>query len=442
MNTFDFKEVWENQYEISHYVAPVYKAIADESQRGDLYEGKTLHRTAVGDFYVNPMGSTGAYSPQPWTEADETLTINYANEVSVTIKEQDKFMTHLPTAVKRSEKSMNRIFNQVDADVFSVAYQGAGSVIDTSTISQQVSDIGTPITVSQANIPNIFFAAEQQLIQNNVEYTPTGKWTGQYKIDKSMNVPVAVISSQMYTYLGLYLGGKTTALGDRVTQSGNVGQFAGFNVFVSNALPWSTTITLGANPTAGDTLTFLSGVSKNVNGVVQAQTLTFTFVATIGSTPGNVLIGGNAAATLTNLAAALNAPFTTTASYVGYTQASIYVFQALFFTGTTATAGTTTITIRTKGMGNVPMTATFANGTNLITNQVQHNLFGVSRSLSLVMPRMAQITERPTPAYTVSTDYIAWTYYGIKVFADQAPGLVDVQINAAGFTSMANLTTN
>lgn len=443
-NTFDFKEVWETQYEISHYLAPVYKAIADESQRGDLYQGKVLHRTAVGDFIVNSMGTTGAYSPQNWTETDETLTIDQAREVSVTIKEQDLYMTHLPNAVKRSEKSMNRLFNWIDGDVFSVAYQNAGSILDASALSQQASDVGVPITVSQANIPNIFFTAEQVLIANNIDYQPTGKWTGQYKIDKTQNIPVSVISSQVYTYLGLYLGGKVTELGDRVSQSGHVGQFGGFNVFVSNALPWSVQVQLPVAVTTGDTLVFMSGVTKNVNGVSGSQAVTVKFV-TSAANPGEITLSATASVNATRLAAFLTTPYATNANWTPFVQSSLTIMQQQLLNGITAAVDGTTntsVNIIVQGMGNIPLGGTYTSASNMNANPATHCIFGVSRSISLIMPRMAQITQRPTPTYTVSTDFIAWTYYGRKVFADQSPGLIDVPISTVGYTLMSNTTSN
>lgn len=443
-NTFDFKEVWENQYEISHYLAPVYKAIADESQRGDLYQGKVLHRTAVGDFIVNSMGTTGAYSPQAWTETDETLTINQAFEVSVTLKEQDLFMTHLPNAVKRAEKSMNRLFNWIDADVFNVAYAGAGTILDASSLSGSSGDVGTPITVSQANIPNIFFTAEQVLIANNVDYQPTGKWTGQYKIDKTSTVPVAVISSQMYQFLGLYLGGKVTELGDRVSQSGHVGQFGGFNVFVSNALPWTCQVQLPAAPTTGDTITFMTGVTKTVNGVSGSQATTFKFVTT-ATNPGEITLSATASTNATRLQAALAAPYTSSANYVPYVQANLTVMQQQMLAGLTAVVDATTNTsvdVTIIGMGNIPVTQSMTSASNVVANPATHCIFGVSRSISLVMPRMAMITQRPTPTYNVSTDFIAWAYWGRKVFADQAPQLIDVPTSTSGFITMPSTVTN
>lgn len=450
-NVFDFKEVWETQYEVTHYLAPVYKAISDESQRGDLYQGKKLHRTAVGDFIVNPMGSTGAYSPQNWTEGDEFLTIDQAREVSVTMKAQDLYMTHLPNAVKRAEKTMNRLFNWIDGDVFAVAQQNAGTAMDQSYLSGQSADVGVPITISQANVPNVFSLADSVLIRNNVDYTPTGKWTGQYKIDKTMQVPVFIMDNNVYNNLVLYLGGKVTELGDRVSQSGNVGQFMGFNCFVSNALPFTVQLQLPTAPTTGDSITFLYGVTKasmNSSGVIAntSQAITVSFV-TSATNPGEITLSATASVNATRLAAALTSPYVSTIStnFIPFVQANLTTMQQQFFNGVTATVnGTvnTSVDILEQGMGNIPLSSSFvASTTNIFVNPAVHCIAGTSRSISLVMPRMAEITSRPTPAYTVSTDYIAWTYYGRKVFADQAPCLIDVPISTLPFTTMANTTS-
>ena len=443
-NTFDFKEEWEKAYEVAHYVAPVYKAIADESMRGDLYQGLKLHRTEVGDFIVNDMGTTGTYSPQPWTETDEYLQINYAKEVSVTMKKQDLYMTHLPVAVKRAEKSMNRLFNYIDGLVFQTAQQGAGTVMDQSYLSGSSGDVGVPITVSQANVPNIFFAANNVLIRNNVDYQPTGKWTGQYKIDKTQFVPVAVVDSNVNNYVGLYLGGKVTELGDRVTQNGFIGQFGGFNYFVSNALPWTVNLLLPVAVTTGDSITFMNGVTKNVNGTTGSQALTISFV-TSASTAGQITLSGTAATNAARLAAFLSAPYSTNANWTPFVQANLTIMQQMLLNQLSAVQNattTTTVNIGVFGMGNVPIAASFTSTSNVFQYPAVHCLFGTSRSISLIMPRMAEIDQRPTPAYQVATDFIAWTYFGLKVFADQAPAIIDCPINTTPFTYMANLTTN
>ena len=88
-NQFDFQEIWEKQYEVSHYIAPVYKAIADEHIKGQLSMGQVFHRTLTGDFTVNNLGSDGSYSPQEWYEGDETVTVNIAKEVSVRFEKEN-----------------------------------------------------------------------------------------------------------------------------------------------------------------------------------------------------------------------------------------------------------------------------------------------------------------------------------------------------------------
>lgn len=64
------------------------------------------------------------------------------------------------------------------------------------------------------------------------------------------------------------------------------------DAYVTNNLTCVGSLILGANPTATDTVTY-AGVK-------------FTFVSSIGTTAGNVLIGASASATADNLVAAIN----------------------------------------------------------------------------------------------------------------------------------------
>jgi len=70
-------------------------------------------------------------------------------------------------------------------------------------------------------------------------------------------------------------------------------------------LTGSAVLALATNPSNTETVT------------IQGQV--FTFVSSIGTTEGNVLIGGSADATRANLAALINAPQTTTANGVALT---------------------------------------------------------------------------------------------------------------------------
>src|SRR5690606_7901940 len=77
---------------------------------------------------------------------------------------------------------------------------------------------------------------------------------------------------------------------------------AGLDIYLTNNLSWSGVLNLATNPTNGDTLT--------IDGV------TVTFVSSIGSTAGSVLIAGTVDGTRANLAGLINNPSTTSANQV------------------------------------------------------------------------------------------------------------------------------
>lgn len=104
-----------------------------------------------------------------------------------------------------------------------------------------------------------------------------------------------------------------------------------------------------ANPTNGDTLTL------TLNGTA----ITITFVSVIGANPGNVLIGANTAATITNLLGLLQSPGTTNANQVALSGGN----QTLV--GYITYANTNTIT--TTGTSTWAQLAFYLNGTRQVT---------------------------------------------------------------------------
>ena len=74
-------------------------------------------------------------------------------------------------------------------------------------------------------------------------------------------------------------------------KNGYAGNFAGYNVYASNNVPHTRTISF-SSVVATDAIT--------IGGV------TFTFVSSLSTTAGTVLKGANDAAALANLAAAVN----------------------------------------------------------------------------------------------------------------------------------------
>lgn len=448
-NTNNFKETWENEYQLTHYKTPSYKAIADESMKPMLEKGQKLHRTYDSDFVVEDMGGDGGYNNQAWADSDEYIIINYVKDVSFYIKKLDKFQANLPLQIRKARKAMNNLFLQLDGDVLGAAYLGAGSIVDDGSVAAGTA--GNGITASTTNIIGIFAAAETALRLANVIYDPTASFSGDFKLDRQNNMPVAIISPQLFSILLQYLGGKTTQLGDNVSNSGYVGKYFGFNLFVSNNLPWTGKLVLATNPTAGDTFTLLSGVSNKIGGVATSQAVTFTFRAA-PSVAGDVVIASTATLTVANLVNAMNAPYTTIANatntgFTPFVKSSLTATQQKLFANLTASVDgsvATTLDVQVNGVGNVPVGKSMTAGGNIwtTTQQVQHNIFGVNKSISVVIqygPDLEILQSNPAAGSNnsgrVGWDFVTWFTYGIKVFNDQVPMIVDVQVRTDTFTT-------
>ena len=394
----------------------------------------------MSDFYVENMGGDGSYNTQAQVDTDETLVINQVKDTSFYEFEKDLEQAHYAVKADYARKAMNKIFLQIDSDVLVSAYLGASTVIDNGNLTGSTAS-GTPITISSGNVSTLFSVAVMQLQLNNVIYDPNLTFTGEVKLEKVTGMPVAIISPQVYQALVLYLGGKTTVLGDKVSVSGHAGAFMSFNIFVSNQTTSSIALSLATQPSDGDTFT--------ING------LTFTFKTTLGTTAGNILIGGSAAAAQTNLIAALAAPFTTTANY--YTQTNNVTNQNKLANITCTAFASNLATIYQGGIGSLLVTIgqnTAANvwGGSIVSGTqyggvtsgtvvvVQHNIFGISKSVGLCLQHKPSLYVNPVSG-KVGKDYVTWCFYGIKVFKYMASQLLDVQVAATSF-AQPTLVTN
>lgn len=409
-----FKTVYSAEYQMSHFKQAVYQILADTRLEPDLTKGQTIARSYASDVQVNTMGADGSYSTQAIIDTQETLLINKEKEASIYIKKLDELQAHLPVKQKYARKLAQAMINQIDADVTLAAYQGAGTVMDDGNFG---GTSGNGFTITASNVATVFSTAMQKLLLKNVVYN--NRFSAS-TLETPEGMPIAVISPEILTAIELFLGGKNTLLGDQVSRNGYQGYFMGFNLFLSNALPWTGSFNLTVQPSDGDTVT--------LNGVV------FTFKTTIGSTAGNVLIGGSASAALTNLVALVNAPTVTTANGVALSTANVRLLSNVV-----ATNNTTAMGIVASGTGTVVVSDTCTDVSSIwtLTQQKLNLLFCLSKSVMLVVQKNPSLEENFV-ASKIGRDYITWAAYGIKVFTDQAPQIVTLAVNSSVFTAAAN----
>jgi hypothetical protein len=411
-----FATVFSKEYQMSHFKEPVYQILADTRLESDLVKGQTISRSYASDVQVNDMGGDGSYSTQAITDTAETLTINKEKEASIYIKKLDELQAHLPLKVKYGRKLANALINQIDGDVLLAAYQGAGTTLDDGSFAGTSGNGHVP---TASNIATVFVTAMQKLRLKNVVYNK--RFQGGVKLEVPEGMPIAVISPEMLSYIELYLGGKDTLLGDQVSRNGYSGYFMGFELFVSNALPWTATLELPTIPTAGDTLV--------INGV------TLTAAADGAATAaGEYSIEAAVDDAAANLVLLINGTGTVGADeYIDVSTANRRLLKNITASYNT---GTNLLTLVSSGWGTVVVSEAFTAAGNIFTvgKQIIHPLFALSKSLSLVVQKDPSMEENFVSG-KIGRDYIAWTVYGIKVFQDQAPMIVAYSVLSSSFTA-------
>ncbi len=420
-NTMTFKTVFTAEYQMSHYKEPVYQVLADSRLESQLTKGQTIARSYASDVSVNDMGGDGSYSVQAITDTQETLVVNKEKEASIYVKDLDLLQAHLPVKQKYGRKLANALVNQIDGDVLLAAYQGAGTTLDDGSFGGTA---GNGFVVTASNVATMYAVAMQRLRLKNVVYNKRFQAGAGMKIEVPEGMPIAIVTPEVITAIELYLGGKDSLLGDQVSRNGYAGYFMGFENFSSNALPWTAVLSVATNATANDTVV-INGVTltaKADGAASGAGTWSIQASADLGWASFTELFNGTGTAGADN--------------YVDVSTADRRKLKNITAVHDTAAD---TITFTGSGWGTVEVSETLTAAGNIFTvgKEQVHCIFGLSKSVSLVMQKYPSLTERPSPQARIGNDYIAWAVYGIKVFVDQAPQIVQVAVDSTSFTGAA-----
>lgn len=370
-------------------------AIANVELRALLSDGDTAHKPYRSKMLAQTYTKGTAVTIQDVTSTDETLSVDTAKVVPFYVDDIDRIQNKWDAATTFATDAMEKLNEIVDADILS-QYSVATSTVKDSDVG---GSSAIPVPLSVANISRVFTSAARKLKNLNV------------KLDNRF----AVISPIMLEVLQLYISAKDTSFGDEVGANGFVGTRFGFDIYVSTNLTWAATIGIATTPTDADTVTY--------NGI------TFTFKTTLGSTAGNVLIGGSAANSNTNLATLLNTPGTTTSNGV-----ALSVDNQAKLLGMTATAAATSVAIVHKGAGEIVVSTSLtasADGWNSNT-RILHALFGRKGATDLVMQQTPMVEFKEVPD-KLGKNVLPWMLYGKKTFTDGKDALVDVQVDASSF---------
>lgn len=225
------------------------------------------------------------------TTGSDTLTINTNAIASFKLDYLDSEDNYISMTPEIGQRAGTMLRQRLDGD-FLNQILNANTVYDNGGLRANTGTI-TPIaltTGASQNISTVFGGAQASLLDIGV-------------MDSRLALVVDSYTVNTLNTLGLEVG---FDVADRAYQEkvfkGYRGRFLGMEVYAAGCLTASTVLDMATNPTANDYI-YIKGVK-------------FTFVSSIGTTAGNVLIGASADATRVNLETLINAPETTTANGV------------------------------------------------------------------------------------------------------------------------------
>lgn len=394
-----FETVWAMEQQRVFLKKNVAVDIADTSFNGTMKQGDTLKRiyrstlaTDVPAVYTRGTDIT----MNDITDTAETLTIDRQFADGFYLDDYDVIQDKYDAAAKYGADYGMRLSNQVDAEVLGEILNAANTV-DSGSVGGTA---GQGIVLTTANVFQIFSASRKKLLKQNVN---SEDWVG-------------VISPEFQEIVLNYYGGQATPGGDTARENGFWKRIGGFDLYVSNNLTCTATLSMATQPTNGDTVT--------INGVV------FNLVTTIGTTPGNVLVVTNVDTTRANLTALINAPSTTTANGVALSAANAKLLTARVSAVNSNSADTMVVT--RKGAGTMPVSETLTDATDTWTTtaQKQHQFFSVRGNPVLVMQKMPSVEYRKEPK-RFGGNFINGVLFGRKTFRDNSYQMVNVPVNAS-----------
>lgn len=389
------KELWSKEMQLKHEKTDVFRAIARMTEKEILKHGDTLNRPFRSAVTVQNYTRGTDFTVRDLTTTNEQLSVDTAKVAPMYIDDLDALQHEYAVLQEFAQDAAVQLGNKIDSVVLA-EYANADSDVDNSDVNAGTAGDGFQLTV--ANVKKVFFIAGRKLDALNV--APDERF--------------ATLSPQALQILREYVSDRETGWGDEVGNNGEIGNFAGFKVYLSNNLTSTARLQLGTTPTDGDT--------------VVIDSVTFTFVASIGTTAGNVLING-AAGSIDNLVGLINAPGTTDANGVALSAANQDKVRDW-----TPTDNTTSMDIQVRGVPNLVVSETLTAAADVWTSarQIQHLLFGRKGATDIVIQKAPNVEIKDDPD-RLGKNVVPWTLFGVKTFDYGDAMLVDVNVRQDSF---------
>ena len=264
---------WASKMGRKFYNTVIFRAITSFTEQSLLKgNGLIVDRPYRSSVVAEDYSKGTALTAQDMTATSDTLTMDKFYSLLMYTDKVDRLQTKWDTVRLWSEEAGRRIAVRFDGDVLYEAVN-ANSTVDASDLGG-TADEG--ITITASNVADVFAEVNEYL--------------------DNLNIPdderFFAISPMFFSKLWKYLQGKESQLGDRTAENGNVGRYGGMKLYKTTNICSEATWTPADNPTTAAT--------------VVMESITFTFIDTIGTTAGNILQTTSLAATIALLVAFIN----------------------------------------------------------------------------------------------------------------------------------------
>lgn len=369
---------WSKMLGHKRYKQEVFRQLASFKEEAVLFNGRVVDRPYRADIQDEQYTKGTALNAQDLTGTSDQLTVNLQQGILIYVDNVDKIQNKYSAANEWIKEARIRLSNTIDAYFLSEVFNSADT-IDDGDVSGTA---GNGITVAASNIDDIFAAINQKMDANNLPLE--GRFL--------------VISPQFKRQLWKRIASKASELGDKSGVSGHIGSYDGLKLYLSNNLTGSARWTPANNPSNNDTITI--------------EGITFTFVSSIGSTAGNVLIGSTTADTLDNLVALIDAPGTTTANGVAFSGSNLRTVQKW-----DAVDGNTYAEVRGRGESYLVVTGSDANDVWTAAQQLQNLFAGVVGCTDVVVQSAPDVDmDKTTSAGKWGMNILIMALFGMKTF--------------------------
>lgn len=395
----DYKKHFDNAYQEIFNKVLVAKVIMNTRFESVLKYGASIERVAydISAVRVRTVTRGSASTIDDITDTSEFLTVNIEKEAVFYISDGEATQTGpLNPGQEIGKQVAIKVATDLDARCFAEVLNATFS-FDNGDLTTLTSDLA-PVDLTSTNVPILVTRMSAKLrARNNQEI---------------MTNMCFVVDSYAASSISEYLLGKNIDLAGSVFKNGYTGDVSNARLYVSENLTGTIVITSTSTLSDNDTVT--------IGGVV------LTMKTTLGVTAGNVLIGVDAAASIVNIAAIINAPGTTTTEGRALSAANQLIFTDALKLAATATSATV-LTIVGTGSGRIIATESLTNF--VITRNYISAYFGKKGAIDLVIQDLSPVDMRITTdrrGTNVFSSYMA----GVKTFADGAKKFLQVKIKA------------